>query len=215
MSAQPFGKVLGVSAALAIILPLAYPSSAFAQGYGYSPPPAPNRVYSWTDSPDYYGPPGDEAYGDSGPGYYPQPYGGYDSAAGGDEGYGEPTYGGDYRGPYNGWRNPQSYGGGYDSAYGREAQPIFNYLTPPNRETTEGYGGSYAPSGPVAYGGGQFVVAIGGLNLRAAPNGAAPVRTSLPGGTPVTLAGPEVGGWWPVETPYGPGWVYGRYLAPA
>ena len=95
------------------------------------------------------------------------------------------------------------------------AQPIFNYLRPPagNRRMTQGYGSSYAPRG--GYGRGRFVVAIGALNLRAGPSDAAPIETSLPGGTPVTLAGGGNGGWWRVRTPYGMGWVYSRYLAPA
>lgn len=169
MNAQSVGKVLGISAALAIILPLAYPSSAFAQGYGYWQPPEPSRVYSWTDSPDYYGPPD---------------------------------------------------GGAYSG--GAAAQPIFNYLQPPGRRyagaryATEGYGGSPPPAGPTAYDGrGTLVVATAGLNLRAGPSDNAPVRMSLPGGTPVHIAGPDIGGWRPVSTPYGSGWVYSRYLAPA
>ena len=169
MNAQLVGKRLGVSTALAIVLPLALASSAFAQGHWYSPPPERGQVYSWADSPDYYGSPDGGAYG------------------------GEAS-----------------------------VQPIFNYLRPPDRpyagapSVTEGYGGSAPPDGPTAYDGrGMFVVAIAGLNLRAGPNGNSPVRLSLPVGTPVHIAGPDVGGWRPVSTPSGSGWVYSRYLAPA
>jgi hypothetical protein len=52
------------------------------------------------------------------------------------------------------------------------------------------------------------------LHLRSGPGDGAPVVATLPAGTPVSRNGMIEGNWWGVTTPYGPGWVYDRYLAP-
>jgi uncharacterized protein YgiM (DUF1202 family) len=88
------------------------------------------------------------------------------------------------------------------------------------------YAGYYGSSGPATYPyrsyygygasarAGSYVVSAGALNMRVGPSDAAPVRTVLPGGTRVRMAGPDVHGWYRVASPYGMGWVYSEYLSP-
>ena len=119
---------------------------------------------------------------------------------------------------------------GYRQSYDYEYSPPAAYYEAPRYGSTwedpyayrpysgvaeEEYYGSSEPPAPRAYRGdsGEFVAVVD-LNMHVAPGDMAPVSTVLPAGTPMRLAGPDVGGWWRVNSPYGIGWVYSRYLDP-
>jgi len=232
MNARILGKVLGASAALALLVPVAVsPASAQAwypgpRDYGYGPdagypsardyatPPAyaPQAVQPQTYGQQEYPP--------------PQPYGP-------EEAYPPPRYAAPER-----YGAGQGYGPGAGT-YGSNNPSL--YRPPEVPPVEEGYAGSSAPpppSGPeypesgwgpprtgwsnpppqtgrYAPSPGEHLIAAIDVNLRAGPSNSAPVRTVLPAGTPVHIAGPGQGGWVQVDSPLGRGWVYGRYLAPA
>ena len=52
------------------------------------------------------------------------------------------------------------------------------------------------------------------LHLRAGPSARAPIVATLPPGVRVQPLAGRAGNWQEVQTGYGTGWVYGRYLAP-
>jgi hypothetical protein len=92
---------------------------------------------------------------------------------------------------------PQDYGAGYpETGYPRTG---WSYPQAGGRES---------------YPSGRLVSAVD-LNMRAGPSNEAPVRTVLPAGTPVRVTGATDSGWVQVDSPFGRGWVYSRYLAPA
>jgi hypothetical protein len=185
------GKTFGAVAALAAAAPLVFSSgTAFAwsgqsSGYGYVPTPqqAEEETYG-TPEPRTYGATTNGAYDSPDRGTYAE----MPAAAPQAEGYAyHPTP-----------TEARAYTYGSPDAFAP---------TPP----AGGYGSSVPPRAR-AYPAGRFVT-ISGLNMHVAPDVAAPVRTVLPAGTPVRVAGPDVGGWWPITSPYGAGWVYSRYLA--
>jgi hypothetical protein len=199
------------------------------EGYGpiesYSPDQAygPSEGYGPIES---YGP--DQAYGPSerygaNPAYgFNQGYGPNGAYYGANEAYGpNAAYGSNSRSVYRPPEVPpvdQGYAGSsagpdrYGPAYPETgwSYPGANWGYPRTGWAyPQARAGRYAP-----YRTERLVSAID-LNLRAGPSNMAPVRMVLPAGTPVHIAGPAVGGWWQVETPFGPGWVYSRYIARA
>ena len=113
-------------------------------------------------------------------------------------------------------------GSTYEDYYGYPPPPAisgagassanWNYSGASTPSYNHRYRSYYGSSEPMRAG--DYVVSAGALNLRMGPSDAAPVRTVLPGGTAVRMAGPDVHGWYRVESPYGVGWVYSAYLSP-
>lgn len=96
---------------------------------------------------------------------------------------------------------PELHGRGYpESEWG---YPRSGWTAPPASA------GRYVPA-PA----GRLVASVD-LNLRVGPSDDAPVQAVLPAGTPVRVTAAGGGGWVQVDTPFGQGWVYGRYLARA
>ena len=56
---------------------------------------------------------------------------------------------------------------------------------------------------------------IHAVSLRAGPNTASPVIGTLQPGMPLRVLATANYGWMQVESPVGPGWAYGSYLAPS
>jgi hypothetical protein len=266
MNARILGKVLGATAVLALLVPVAVSPAAAQTWYGGPPDygygqgsPGRGSPYQYGGEQGYgpgetYGPDrtygADEGYGPSrpyspdqtqtygaNPGYGPNESYGPDQTYGADEGYGPSRpYGPDQTQTYGagqGYGPNESYDGGY-GPNGRSA-----YRPPEVPPARQGYGGqSVAPQGygagypesyyprsfwgyPQAQTGGRAsdraerLVSAIDVNMRAAPSNDAPVRTVLPAGTPVRIIGSTASGWVQVESPFGQGWVYSRYLAPA
>jgi hypothetical protein len=251
MNARILGKLLGASAALALLLPLAVPASAQAwyggpRSYGYEPdmgyPPAPGDQ-DYTGPPQYgmpqdYRSPDYRASQEYPPPGYPAPpqYGSEEEYQA--QGYPPPRYAPPYRSEAEPDYGPgESYGS--NEAYTPENRSLYrppevppmgrNYtgssMAPepyrPSRPQTRwiyprtGWGYPQAETGRAMPYRSERLVSAVDLNLRAAPGDMAPIRTVLPAGTPVRISGPAQSGWVPVETPFGSGWVYGRYIAPA
>lgn len=192
MNGRIIGTLLGGGAALAVALPLALAPvpalawSAGAQGYGYGEPlPAPE-----------YGSGYDERYAET-PGYGATDERAYEYGSN----YGQSYYG--YEPGYESYSRSYRYQPGYGAT--EEAEP-YAYAPPPY------YGSSEPPARP-AYRGRGYVPTVD-LNLRAGPSDMAPIEGVLPAGTRVRVAGPDVGGWWRITSPFGTGWVYSGYLAP-
>jgi hypothetical protein len=242
MNARLLGKMLGASAALAVLVPVAVsPASAQAwypgpRDYGYGQGYRPGAGYP--PAPDYATPP---AYApqDMQPQTYgqqeyppPQPYEPEEAyppqryAA--PERYGaEPGYGpGEAYGPEEG-----TYGANNPSLYRTPGVPPGGRGYAGSSRMPRSYGPEYPEAGwepprtgwssPPPQTGryapsrSERLVSAIDVNLRAGPSNSAPVLTVLPAGTPVHIAGPGQGGWVQVDSPRGRGWVYGRYLAPA
>lgn len=68
------------------------------------------------------------------------------------------------------------------------------------------------PPGTPMPGGGLVTTAP--LHLRAGPSARARILATLPPGMPVLPLPRRAGNWLEVQTGYGAGWVYTRYLAP-
>jgi hypothetical protein len=252
MSARILAKLLGASAALALLVPVAVAPAAAQdwyrgpQSYGYGPdesyPPA--QAYQNYSAPPEYGSPqeyGSQNYGPPEyvlpPRYEPAPE---DQA----QGYYPPRqYAPSYRyEPEYGPGQPnETYGSGEayapDETYGPAGRPL--YRLPEVPPVGRGYSGSSAA--PEGYGRGypesewrypqartehyyapfqsrnqsERLVAAVDVNLRDGPSNEAPVRTILPAGTPVRITGSTESGWVQVDSQFGSGWVYSRYLAPA
>lgn len=242
MNARILAKVLGASAALALLVPAAVaPASAQGwyrgpQSYGYGPdegyPPAQDYA-----APPEYGAPRD--YGSQSytpptyvvpPPYQPEPE--YRA-----QGYPPPRYAPPYRYEYEPGQSGETYGPeeayGPDEGYGPGGRSF--YRSPEAPPVGQDYTGSSAA--PERYGPGyrgsewgypqaqsehyympyrtERLVASVDVNLRDGPSDGAPVRTVLPAGTPVRITGSTESGWVQVDSPFGSGWVYSRYLAPA
>jgi hypothetical protein len=193
------------------------------EGYGPSQPYGPDQTQTYGANPDQgygsnesYGP--DQTYG-ANEGYGPsEPYGpgrtqtystdqGYAPSQSYDEGYG-PNGRSDYRPPevppsgqgYGGQSAaPQGYGSGYPETF--YPRTFWGY--------PQGQTGNQAPYRA------ERLVPVVDLNMHAGPGDDAPVRAVLPAGTPVHIIGATASGWVQVASPFGQGWVYSRYLAPA
>jgi Bacterial SH3 domain len=248
MNARILTRLLGASAALALLVPVTVAPAAAQdwyrgpQNYGYGPdegyPPA-QAYQDYTAPPEYgppqeyesesqnYGPPGyvlpprdEPAPEDQAQGYYPPrqyaPSYRYEPGYGAgqpdetyvpDETYGPSSGRSLYRSPevppvgrgYTGSSAaPEGSGQGYSE--GEWAYP---------QARTEHY---YAPSQSQTWS--ERLVAAVDVNLRDGPSDGAPVRTVLPAGTPVRITGSTESGWVQVDSQFGSGWVYSRYLAP-
>lgn len=257
MKARIAARLLGATAALALLIPVATsPASAqgWSPGYGNGAdegyPPAQgyrDRGYQAQEDQDYTAPPEYGAARDERSRDYDesQGYGVRRSAPdryGRAHGYGpDETYS-----RTETYRRDETYGAnayGPDETYDRESRSLYRAPeVPPRRQgyagSSEGpgrygpdYSGTYPGSGwgaprtgwvtPQSDAGryapapsGRLVSAVD-LNLRVGPSDAAPVQAVLPAGTPVRVTGTGQNGWVQVESPFGAGWVYGRYLGRA
>lgn len=249
MKTPLMARMLGASAALALLIPAA-PALAQAWDGSYGPPPE-----AGSPPPGYPGYPGDQELvpppgsgippdyraqsQDSPPPEYEPPGAAIPPRYGPSRQYSaNETRKSD--GPNETYGAREAYGVGEkygpEEAYSPAGRSLYRApeAPPPGRSyagTGEGYGSGSAGTGwvyprpewgaPRASVGrvapaprGQ-VVSVIDLNLRAGPSDEARVRTVLPAGTPVRVTGFGQGGWVQVDSPFGPGWVYGRYLARA
>jgi uncharacterized protein YgiM (DUF1202 family) len=205
-----------------------YPPAQAYQNYDYAAPPeygSPRDYQSQTYEPPSYVPPRWEpAPEDQAQGYYPpRQY--------------APSY--RYEPEYGQGQSDETFGPGEayvpDEAYGPSGRSL--YRPPEAPPVAQGYAGSSAA--PEDYGRGypesewgypqartehyyepyrnqsERLVAAVDVNLRVGPSDEAPVRTVLPAGTPVRITGSTESGWVQIESRFGSGWVYSRYLAPA
>jgi hypothetical protein len=207
-----------------------YQDNAY-QDYAAPPEYGPPQEYG-SESQDY-GPPGcalpprdGPAPGDQAQGYYPpRQY--------------APSY--RYAPEYGPGQPDEAYGPGDayvpDEAYGPSGRSL--YRSPEVPPVGRGYSGSSAapegsgqgrpergwvyPQAPTehrsapdhSWNQSERLVAAVDVNLRDGPSDEAPVRTILPAGTPVRITGSTESGWVQVDSRFGSGWVYSRYLAPA
>lgn len=195
-------KALGACAAVAVALPIVLgPTAARAwyrssQSYVYPP------AQSYVEEEDTYGPAYSESYGpayseSTGPSYVERS---------------ERSYPESYRSTWSetySTTSPERYRSTYVAPYA--------YRRVPDRTVVreEYYGSSEPPraySTYRSYRSGAYVPMVE-LNMREGPNDLAPVVAVVPPGTPLHVAGPDVGGWVRVTSPFGAGWVYSRYLA--
>ncbi len=259
MRTRILARLLGASAALALLVPVTVAPAAAQdwypgpQSYGYGPdegyPPAQayqDHAYQDYTAPPESGPPqeyGSESQNYGPPGYALPPR---DEPAPEDRAQGyypprqyapsyryEPEYGpgqpGEAYGPGDAYVPDEAYGHSGRSLYRSPEVPPVGRFYSGSSAAPEGYGQG-RPESAWAYpqartehyyapyqsrNQSERLVAAVDVNLRVGPSDEAPVRTILPAGTLVRITGSTESGWVQVDSRFGSGWVYSRYLAPA